>query len=172
MFDLQFAVKDISSLAARYDFKDDTAAIDAGARISHGDFSRENLETIFEWKTKGRGRSRLTKNSDDEIVDALKLALEAKTPRAGIAVLTGLDGVDVPVASAILAATKPADHTIIDWRALHALDVYVSNVTIKLYLTYLRHCRKLAAMGAVTLRELDRAMWQWSKEQGIARNDL
>jgi hypothetical protein len=172
MFDLQFAVEDIPGLAARYDFKDDAAALDAGARISLGDFSRENLEAIFEWKTKGRGRSRLTKNSDDEITDALKLAIEAKTPRAAVAVLTGLSGVDVPVASAILATTKPADHTIIDWRALHALDVYASTITIKLYLMYLSHCRKLAALAAVTLRELDRAMWQWSKEQGITRSAL
>jgi hypothetical protein len=172
MFNLQFAAEDIRSMAVRYDFKEDKTALDAGARISGGDFSRTNLEAIFEWKTKGRGRSRLTKNNDAEIADALKLALEAKTPRAAVAVLTGLSGVDVPVASAILATAKPDDHTIIDWRALHALDVYASNVTIKLYLSYLGHCKEIAAKNEVTLRELDRAMWQWSKEQGISQREL
>ncbi len=172
MFNLQFAAKDIRGLAARYDFKEDKTALDAGERICGGDFSRANLEAIFEWKTKGRGRSRLTKNSDDEIADALKLALEAETPRAAVAVLTGLSGVDVPVATAILATAKPDDHTIIDWRALHALDVYASSVTIKLYLSYLRHCKDIAVKNGVTLRELDRAMWQWSKEQGIPQREL
>jgi hypothetical protein len=172
IFNLQFAAEDIRSRAARYDFNEDKDAFEAGARVSGGDFSRANLEAIFEWKTKGRGRSRLTKNNDGEIADALKLAIEAKTPRAAVAVLTGLSGVDVPVASAILATAKPNVHTIIDWRTLHALDVYASKVTIKLYLSYLRHCKEIAAKNEVTLRELDRAMWQWSKEQGIPQHQL
>ena len=172
IFNLQFAAKDIRGLAARYDFKEDKIALDAGARISGGDFSRANLEAIFEWKTKGRGRSRLTKNNDDEIADALKLAIEAETPRAAVAALTGLSGVDVPVATAILATVKPDDHTIIDWRALHALGVNASSVTIKLYLCYLTYCKEIAVKNKVTLRELDRAMWQWSKEQGIPHRKL
>jgi thermostable 8-oxoguanine DNA glycosylase len=174
VFTLQFPAAGIHSLAARYDFADDAAALDAGARIAGGDFGRARLETIFEWKTKGRGRSRLKKNTDEEIADALKLALEAKTPRAAIAVLRGLTGVDVPVASAILATIRPDEHTIIDWRALQAFGAYKANMVIdtKLYLSYLDYCKEIAERNGVSLRDLDRAMWQWSKEQGIPQRDL
>jgi hypothetical protein len=120
------------------------------------------------------GRSRLKKNTDEEISDTLKLALEAKTPRAAITVLRGLVGVDVPVASAILATMRPDEHTIIDWRALQALGAYKSNMVIdtKLYVSYLHHCKEIAERNGVSLRELDRAMWQWSKEQGIPQREL
>jgi hypothetical protein len=55
---------------------------------------------LFEWKTRGRGRSRPARNSDAEIADALGLAMAARTERAAVAVLTSLAGVEVPVASA------------------------------------------------------------------------
>jgi len=72
---------------------------------------REHLSEIFEWKTKGRGRSRLSRNSDQEIADALSLAVTARTERAAVAVLVGLQGVLVPVASAILTAIDPDRYT-------------------------------------------------------------
>jgi hypothetical protein len=49
------------------------------------------------------------------------LANEAKSEWSAIAVLCGLDGVEVRVASAALTAVKPCAHTIIDFRALEAL---------------------------------------------------
>ncbi len=33
------------------------------------------------------------------------------------------------------------------------------------YLKYLAHCTDLAAKWNLSLRQLDRALWQWSKEQ-------
>src|ERR1039457_4818142 len=103
-FKLAFDPSLISQFAARYSYQQDEEALQAGKNISKGRYTRNTLETIFEWKTNGRGRSRLTKNTDDEIADALKLAAIAKTTRAAMAVLTGLNGVQIPVASAILTA--------------------------------------------------------------------
>ena len=81
--------------------------MEAGSRIRRGQYTSENLEKIFCWTTRGRGRGRLIKNEDAEIADALKLAAMAKTDRAALAVLVGLNGVRVPVASAILTAIDP-----------------------------------------------------------------
>jgi hypothetical protein len=78
-----------------------------GQNFRRDQYTRKNLETIFEWKTSGRGRSRFTKNNDEEIADALRLAVEAKTDRSAIAKLLGLNGVQVPVASAVLTAIDP-----------------------------------------------------------------
>lgn len=56
--------------------------LSVGRRISAGDYARSNIEAVFKWKTRGRGISRLRQNSDDEIADVLRLALNAKTARA------------------------------------------------------------------------------------------
>ena len=163
-FKLAFDPSLIPVLATRYDYADDTQALRAGARIRNGEYTRVNLLKIIKWKN-GRGVSHLKRNSDDEIADALNLAVAAKTDRAAAAVLTALHGVQVPVASAILTTIDPERFTIIDFRALEALGVKKSNITIDFYLSYLKQCRKLARINKVPLRELDRALWQWSKEK-------
>jgi hypothetical protein len=56
-------------------------------------------------------------------------------------------------------------YTIIDCRALESLGVKNYIATVNYYLTYLEHCRHFASEHAVGLRELDRALWQWSKER-------
>jgi hypothetical protein len=108
----------------------------------------------------------LDRNDDEEVADALRLAVQAKTERAAISVLCGLTGVRVPVASALLIAINPQRFTVIDKRALRALGVPASNdVTIEFYLEYLRARRELAGRYHVDLRTFDRALWQWSDEQ-------
>ena len=165
-FNLQFKPVEIPRLAKRYGPGQDDLALAAGQRIRGGQYTRKNLEEIFEWKTKGRGRSRLGRNSDEEIVDALALAVNAKRARAAIAVLTGLHGVDVPVASAILTAIDPERFTVIDFRALGALGIKRTSRSVSFYLDYLAACRGLAKKYHATLRDLDRALWQWSDEAG------
>lgn len=93
------------------------------------------------------------------------MAVHARTERAAVAVLCGLRGVEIPVASAILTAIDPKRYTIIDFRALEALGVENSWHTVDSYLAYLEHCRSLARENNLGLRELDRALWQWSKER-------
>jgi len=100
---------------------DDPKARKAGEAIRHGDYSFDNLRTIFEWKTKNRGKSRLDKNSMSEVEEALRLAATAKEPRSAMAVLKGLSGVNVPVASAIMTLVHPEKYTVLDFRALEAL---------------------------------------------------
>jgi hypothetical protein len=164
-FSLRFAPADVPRLVECYLLKeDDGAALGAGLRIRGGDFSRDNLTIIFDWKTGGRGRSRLDRNTTDEITDALALAVSAKTERAAVAVLMGLNGVQTPVASAVLTAIDPARYTVIDFRALESLGIKNKTITVDFYLEYLDYCRQLADKFRITLRDMDRALWQWSKE--------
>jgi len=167
-FKLQFEPADIPKLAKRYGYEEDDAAFEAGRRIREGEHTFEHLSRIFEWKTKGRGRSRLKRNKPDEITDALSLAVSAKTERAAVAVLLGLQGVQVPVASAILTAIYPERYTVIDFRALEALGTNNADYSVNFYLTYLAACRQIANANQVSLRNLDRALWQWSKEHPVA----
>ncbi len=140
----------------------------AGKRIALGEYTRANLQAIFDWTTGGRGRNRLQLNTDEEIEDALRIAVEARTERTAIAVLSGLYGVEIPVASAVLAAVAPERYTIIDFRALEALGEKRTWHTVDSYLAYLECCRRLARENGISLRELDRALWQWSVERGTA----
>lgn len=143
---------------------DDAPPFEVGAAVLNGDYSRQRLEALFTWKTKGRGRSRLAANSDADIEDALRMAVTAVTPGAAIAVLTGLSGVAVPVASAIMTCVRPDNYTIIDYRALHSLSALTSNRNVPFYLKYMEFCVRIANEWRLPLRAFDRALWQWSKE--------
>jgi hypothetical protein len=135
------------------------AALAAGRRIAGGDFSAANIFPIIHWKS-SRTLPLIKSNRDAEISDALGLAVSAKTPRAAMATLRGLRGVDVPVASAILTTINPERYTVIDRRALATLGVRRSTPTIDDYLIYLEFCTAKAAEFSVSLRDLDRALWQ------------
>jgi hypothetical protein len=123
-FALRFSARKIPSLAAEN--QDDREAFEAGRRIAAG--SRERA--ILEWKTRGRGRSWPAPNRDAEVADALDLAVSARTERAAIAVLTGLSGGEVPVASAVMTAIDPQRFTIRDFRALWSLRVERATYTV------------------------------------------
>lgn len=172
VFHLQFDPSEIAGLNERYAYEDDAAALEAGKQIAKGDCSRANLRTVFRWKTRGRGVSRLQRNTDEEISDALRLAAIANTDRAAIAVLRGLSGVNIPLGSAVLTTIRPELYTIIDFRALESLGVSDPPVlTVEYYLEYLRACRSLAEQQKISLRVLDRALWQWSFEKSQERRN-
>ena len=137
----------------------------AGQAIVHGEYSKEHLLTIYKWKTRNRGKSRLDWNSAAEIREALCLAASAKEPRTAIAILTGLSGVNVPVASAIMTAMRPNKYTILDFRALEALGSRTKNRSLRSYLCYLEYCTTLSQKWGLPLRDLDHALWDWSKHR-------
>ncbi len=68
------------------------------------------------------------------------------------------------MASAILTAMDPERYTVLDVRALEALGVKDGD-DIDLYVAYVEACRRLAKQYGVTLRDFDRANWQWSKRK-------
>jgi hypothetical protein len=59
----------------------------------------------------------------------------------------------------------PQRYTVIDFRALESLGTKCSTFTVGFYLAYLKHCRELATQYNLSLRTLDRALWQWSYER-------
>ncbi len=166
-FVLQFAPSEIHGLEIRYRHEDDKGALRAGSSIAGGDYSRENLKTIVRWKS-SRKIAWITLNTDIEIARSLQFASDPRTSeKSAVDVLCRLHGVGVPVASAILTTINPEKYTIIDFRALESLGVTKwPNDSIDYYISYLQKCRELASIHKVSLRTLDRALWQWSKENG------
>jgi hypothetical protein len=108
-FQLQYDPAKIPKLAEKYmeiSGADDRRMEDAGKRITHGDFSRSNLEIICGWKSHRRVRL-LDKNTNVEIEKALKGAIGATNVKDAVGSLETLAGVGVKMASAILTAIDP-----------------------------------------------------------------
>lgn len=98
-------------------------------------------------------------------MDATGRALSAGDEATRIAALLELEGVGVPTASTLLYFAFPDDYPILDIRALESLGVKPrSTYPVSFWLEYLDACRTLARRAGVTLRTLDKALWQYSKE--------
>ena len=71
----------------------------------------------------------------------------------------------MPTASTLLYFAFPDDYPILDIRALESLGVKPrSTYPVSFWLEYLDACRELAARAGVSIRTLDKALWQYSKE--------
>jgi hypothetical protein len=165
-FQLQYDPADIPKLAEKYMAKfraKDQVMEDAGRRIATGDVSRPNLEAIYRWKS-ARRIGLLDNNTDAEIEQALKQAMAAADVKEAVEALITLAGVGVKMASAILTAINPERYTVLDFRALEALNVKTSE-NVDLYAQYVEDCRSMAKKYGVTMRDFDRANWQWSKDK-------
>jgi hypothetical protein len=166
-FALQFPPADIPALAARFGDSDDDACLAAGAAArARGRYTRGELLLLCAWKSP-RSRPLVARNSPRRIARATGTALAAaddETTR--IAALLTLNGVGVPSASVLLHFAEPAAYPILDVRALESLGVKGRSVyPVSFWLAYLGACRELAAAHGVTLRTLDKALWQHSKER-------
>jgi hypothetical protein len=150
-------------------------AFEAGVAIRKGDYTLANLEAIVRWKSE-RHVQYLIGNSTVSIRQALEVAAapESSTIEAMMALLE-LRGVDMPMASAILAAIDPDRYIELDLRALEGLGMVRQDV--RFYEEYLDFCRRLVGRGIVkpqadlpgptSLHALDRALSQWSRNRAV-----
>jgi hypothetical protein len=166
-FELQFRPDQIGALASRYRYEDDPEVRAAGAAARRrGHYMRQEFLVVCAWKTP-RSRPRVERNSDELVRDATKRAFAAEDERARMEALLTLGGVGVPTASTLLHVAFPDDYPILDVRALESLGRRGrSTYPLSFWLDYLDACRGLAAEHGVSLRTLDKALWQYSKEAG------
>lgn len=151
------------TVAARADEKEHRA-FSAGDAIASGALETHHLVKIAEWKA-ARSKSRVASNKEEDVKDALTLCLAAHSDRATIAVLTGLRGVNVPMASAILTAINRTRFTVIDVYALAALGVLKRAPTVQDYCDYVTFCRAAAREADMSLRAFDQGLWGWGENR-------
>lgn len=168
-FGLQFPPAEIEALAARFGYTDDAACRAAGAAArARGHYTREEFLTVCEWKT-SRSRSKVERNDAAAVEEATRHALESADERERMEALAALEGVGVPTASTLLHFAFPDDYPILDVRALESLGQRSRSVyPVEYWLRYLDVCRELALRHGVSIRTLDKALWQNSKEGGAA----
>ncbi len=179
-FELQPQESQLQHLATQYwekagnkEHQLETAAFEAGAAIRKGDYSLANLEIIVRWKS-DRVVHYLIGNSEEQIRKALAVAAApATTTRNAVEALTSLRGIDLSIATAILAAIFPERYAVLDFRALEALGH--ARHDVEFYESYLAFFRQLAERGIVKpqrdlpgptpLHALERALWEWSRNR-------
>ncbi|MFG2049915.1 hypothetical protein ACGFIW_21115 [Micromonospora sp. NPDC048935] len=136
------------------------------AVAKRGYYNRSDLRQVVLWKSP-RSTTYIERNSDSDIEDLTRMALAAPE-RLRHRILCLLDGVGVPIASALLMACEPSAFTVTDFRAIETLRAHGELSQQPNYMSYLQVCTDLAKRANTDLRTLDRALWQWSKEQGKA----
>lgn len=164
-FDLQCSLSDLSRLAERYAVDDDEVLAMGRAARSRGHYRRSELVALCRWRNPMAQRL-VSGNSEEAVAAATSAALAADHERARLTSLTGLHGVTVPSASVLLHFAFPQRYPIIDTRALEALgEPAREQYPVSYWVEYAAYCRRLAARVGLTLRQLDKALWQYSFER-------
>jgi len=165
-FRLEFPITEVEALAASFDFDvDDEVAAAGRAARGRGFYTKPELVLICEWKT-ARSRRRVALNTDAFVERITGAAFATDDEAERMAALCVLRGVDTPSASVLLHFAFPDRYPIIDWRALESLGQQAAPpYSIAYWLAYADACRELAEQAGVSLRVLDRALWQYSRDR-------
>jgi hypothetical protein len=144
---------------------DDKVLREIGPRVhQRGHYDRDDLLAVGRWKARGRTQSWLNSNTDEEICDITRMALEADLPYQH-RIMTLLKGVRVPTATALLMVWDPDRHTVIDVNTVKALyDRGEINTQHLSYLDYLKVCQQISGRCGRGLRILDRALYEYGKQ--------
>ena len=134
-----------------------------------------DIDEVFRWKLIGqysRG-AKLRRNNPPGVYEIVTRAcFELNLPdfeyeaRLRIGILSALQGVGVPVASALLALVDPTKYCVIDfggWRAVFGVEKRTFTITD--YLGYLRRVRPLAEELGRSVQETDLAIWEFDKRR-------
>jgi hypothetical protein len=172
-FALRFPESSVRFLAARYSYPAESLIVDEiGPTVRRrGWYTRGEFLETARWKSP-RIASRAAQNPADAIVEITRAALSADAEELRIWAPQALAFVGWPVASVLLHFGHRDRYPILDFRALESLGVPKPTVySMPFWLAYLATTRQLATNLGVDMRTLDRALWQWSKENGTARDD-
>lgn len=166
-FKLRFNKKAISKWAGQYprEYDAELETLLAPQAKVRGYMVKPEFEQFCRWKTP-RSQRRVASNSADYVEAVTQTVLSTPNERLRVEVLLLLNGVSWPTASVILHFCHADPYPILDFRALWSLGLDANTVpyNFEFWYEYTLFCRKLAKEVDVSMRELDRALWQYSKE--------
>ncbi len=132
--------------------------------MNRGWITKGDLRTIARWKAL-RSAGYMESNPEEYVREITGFGLNAATERARFEVLTALDGVQWPTAFVILHFFHRDPCPIIDFRVFWSVSMPVpAQYTFDFWWPYVQFCRDLSKSTALDMRTLDRALWQYSKE--------
>jgi hypothetical protein len=168
---LPFQSDRIAYWESRYILKqgDDAEIKEAADRsLSAGYFEKSDLIAICHWKSP-RVVPRCQENSDEFVRAVTKSALCSPSEEFRINAPTLLRGVGWRVSSVLLHFAHRESYPIIDFRVLWSLgwdlDAGRDDYDFEFWWNYVQFSREAVAKHSVSMRVLDRALWQYSKEK-------
>ena len=133
---------------------------------ARGHLSRADLEEVCRWKS-ARALPLIRRNTENEVQEVTRLALATESERLRIETLVLLQGVGWPMASVILHWFHEEAYPLMDVRALWSLGISVpTEYSFSFWWKYVETCRSLSSTLGVSMRTVDRALWQYSKKNG------
>lgn len=144
---------------------------------SRGHLTKKDLKKVAEWKSK-RNLPNVKKNKKDDIKAISCAAFSTRHDRLRIGVLMLLHGVNWAMASVILHFVFTDEYPILDVRALETVKAPKTpkgnfSFNFEMWIVYTALCRKavweynrkLDDKCKVTMRVLDRALWEYDKKR-------
>lgn len=166
-FKLRFPERDIAKWSARYDYTPNPVIEkQIVPRVKKaGYLTKPDFLTICKWKTPRS--QKLCASNIPELVEAVsKVALSTADELSRIKAWMVLHGVGWPTASTLLFWLHEEEYPILDFRALWSLGyAKPPKYDFDFWLAYVNFCRTLSRKQGVSVRTLDRALWQYSKEK-------
>lgn len=166
-FHLQFPSSEIPVLAEKFDYPGDEKILnDLNADIDKRRYlTLDELKIVCRWKTP-RSQSLVNKNKEADVEAITKVCFSTDNELLRIGSLLLLEGVQYPTASVILHFFHADHYPVLDFRALEALGVkQPKQYDFNFWWAYVLATRKIAKENGVSMRTLDKALWQWSKNQ-------
>jgi hypothetical protein len=166
-FCLRISGNELPAWATRYSYPGEPeiekrVATPARAR---GHLLREEFLELCRWKTP-RSQPRCARNGEDYVREVTRIALAATNEELKIRVLLLLEGVGWPTASVILHFCDRGPYPILDVRALWSVGLRrVPGYGFSLWWEYTRFVRAISRQTRLSMRTIDRALWQYSKER-------
>ena len=142
----------------------------------------DEFDEILRWKLRGQYCRQLKlreRNTELFIISMTRSAFavvnkaEAWETEQRLRILVKLNGVGIPVASAILTICYPDRYSVIDfrgWRQVFGQAKKYNNYSYKEYCEYLSEIKQIAFRFDLTPQEVDMAIWQYDKETNSKRN--
>lgn len=127
--------------------------------------SKDIFLQIASWKTH-RQRKNYERNSASLVSEVTGISFESgRDERVRIEILTLLEGVNYPVASTLLHFAFPDRYPIVDFRALWSLGVRrPSSYSFDFWWDFVKSMREESTRLGISIRDLDKALWAFAKE--------
>lgn len=171
-FRLRFPEDDLREWASRFPEADaDRRMVDRlrAAVRERGHLTRAEFLRLCAWKTP-RSKPHCAKNSTHAIRTLTRAAFASSDDALKMDLLRLLQGVDWPTASTILHLCDERPYPILDVRAVWSLGFpKPPGYTMEFWLAYVAFTRGLAERSRLSIRAVDQALWQYSKERQTGR---
>ena len=157
------------------DFEDEKT-YDLLSRLSgikkQGFITKDQGIEILKWKSP-RPLRYYEKNSDSDFREISRIAFSSKEERVKIHILTALEGVHYPAASAILMFYDKKKYPVIDirvWQQLHNAGLVKTNprgqgFRLNEWITYLNIIRNIASETNLTARQVEKRLFDIDREE-------